>query len=169
MADHGSGDIMKRRDRQKGQALIEWFLLFPLYFSIFMATWVFGQWFLVRQQLIMGCREAALLYSSGRLTAPEVNVIVRQSLAKGRPGLDSRCIVIRLGRASGWQAVFYNLDEVSVTFTGTLLIHRFTKKKPMEETCVIKHAPAYGVSGLVGLQVRPPVPWEQGNRVFAGS
>jgi hypothetical protein len=126
---------------------MEWAILLPLYAGLFAAMAAFGQWFAVRHQLIAAVREGAFLYSSGRLTAEETRAAIQESLRKGFPALTVSTDGISIGRCRGFQATLFRLEEVRVVY------------KNMEETCVIKHAPAYWQTVIPGANLGPPVSW----------
>jgi len=141
-----------------GQALIEWALLLPLYLSLFAAMAVFGQWFAIRHQLICATREAAFLYSSGRLTAAETRALVQKSLQNGYPRVVIPDGDIQIGRRSGVQARLFRLDEIHIQFQVNKTMRAFGFRK-MEERCVIKHAPSYWQTQIPGANLGPPVSW----------
>lgn len=143
---------------RSGQAMIEWIAMLPLYVAWMVAAVIFGQWFLIHQQLVGATREAAWLYSSGRMEKADVRRYVQDALQKGYPPIQIPDENIVLGRAHGSQSTMFQLDEVRISYVppkSSWLRRYFTK--PLEESCVIKHAPAYWTFTLI--QSGPPVPW----------
>ncbi len=147
---------MRRED--SGQALIEWALLLPLYGSLALAIFAYGQWFVIRHQLIAATREAAFLYSSGRLTSQQTKDIVRKSLSNGLPALQIPSSAIYVGQYRGSGAWMSRLDEVRITYPATKQMQRFLIKE-MTEKCVIQHAPPYWQTDIPGVGLGPPVSW----------
>jgi hypothetical protein len=141
----------------RGQTLLEWVVLFPLFFSFFLGCVSFAQWFLIRQQLILAVHEGALLYSSGRMEIPEVKRRMQLTLRRGHPALDVPADQIYIGRSDAGQARRFQLDRISVTYHPGEPILRFFQIKTMEESCTIKHAPPYG--GTFWFKYGPPVDW----------
>lgn len=142
----------------RGQALIEWIVMFPLYAAWMMIAVIFGQWFLIHQELLQVTREAAWLYSSGRMEKEDVRRYAQRALREGFPPIQLPDQNIRIGRAEGPQTTMFHLDHISLTYVppaGSWLRRFF--KQPLEESCVIKHAPAYWTFTLV--ESGPPVPW----------
>lgn len=135
---------------ESGQALIEWVLLAPLFAMLTALALIYGQWFVIRHRLLLAAREAALLYSSGRVSSAQTKNLVRQALRRGFPSLDVPLNDIFVGRRNGFQARLFQFDEARV---------RFRKFKTMEESCVIKHAPPYGAAGIPGVNYGPPFAW----------
>jgi hypothetical protein len=126
----------------RGQALVEWSLLLPLFGALLIALWGFGQWFVVREELIMTVREGALLYSSGRMTKSEVKQVMQAALLRGHPGIFIPLDKIDVGHAVGRWANTYRLDRIHVEYHPDLFpLSEFSHL--MEEQCVIKHAPPY--------------------------
>lgn len=151
---------MARTLNRSGQALVEWALLLPLYGALIFAIVIFGKWFCIKQQLIFATREAAYLYSSGRMTAPEVQRRIQQSLAHGSPGLILRDEDISVGRREGVQARMWELDQISIRFQVPDFWKSLFKFEDMEEVCVIKHAPTYGAPfSSLGFPYGRPVDW----------
>lgn len=146
------------KDHKSGQALIEYALLLPLYGVLIVGILAFGQWFVIQQEMISVVREGALLYSSGRIEAGEVASMMRQSFLHSYPALNVPLQQITVGRSHDSQARNYQLDEVRVTYSPTLLMTRFKFVK-LEESCVIKHAPSYRVLWMPIFPSDPPVPW----------
>jgi Flp pilus assembly protein TadG len=130
---------------RNGQALIET-AVFSLMFSGLMVCLLgFTQWFTVRQKILLATREAALLYSSGRMEPEEVRTLVSRYLAAGSPALTDKNLRIAIGQDNGPQAKFFDLDKVTVRYTiQSNWIQALHLDPTMEETCIIKHAPHYG-------------------------
>ena len=143
---------------ESGQALVEWALLLPLYTMLLAAIVVFGQWFVIRHQLLGAVREEAFLYSSGRMTAEETRALAQRNLANGFPALMVPAQGIYVGRHDGFQARLFRLDEVRIVYHPTSLMRTF-RFHDMEEKCVIKHAPSYWQTEIPGVNLGPPVPW----------
>jgi len=143
---------------ESGQALVEWVCLLSLYIMLFSAIVAFGQWFAIRHELIAAVREAAFIYSSGRIKPDETKSLVQQNLLKGSPALDIAIGDIHVGQHTGFQARLFRLDEVRIVYhpMGLMKVWRFGD---MEETCVIKHAPSYWQTEIPGVKLGPPVPW----------
>jgi len=143
---------------ERGQALIETAMFF-LVFSTLMAMFLgFTKWFTIRLKILQATREAALLYSSGRMTSEEVGAQVRRYLTTGSPALASGRIQIELRHDSGPQSAFLELDRVTVRYRSESGWYRYVGLNPtMEESCIIKHATHYGppLQKLLG----PPVPY----------
>ena len=70
-----------------GQALIETAAFFMVFSGLLVCLLGFTQWFAVRQKILMGTREAALLYSSGRMKPVQVRAQVIHYLSTGAPAL----------------------------------------------------------------------------------
>lgn len=141
----------------RGQALIEWALLVPLFTLLMIGSVIFGQWFLIRQQLILAAREGAFLYSSGRLNKNDVKHQVQRTLVRGFPSirLAEKDIVIQ--RVPGLNALLLELDQVTIRYR--LPQHmRIFFTLPLEESCVIKHASPYRLAEWP-LTFGPPVKW----------
>ena len=142
----------------RGQALIEtaaFFLMFSGLLAMFLG---FTKWFTVRQKVLLGAREAALLYSSGRMTDQDVKAQVRRYLTTGTPALAGDRLEINISDYSGLQAHFLELDQITVRYTSQSRWYRYIGVNPtMEETCIIKHATHYGppLQKLLG----PPIPY----------
>jgi hypothetical protein len=147
MNAHGSG----------GQTLVEWVVLFPLFFILFLGCVSYAQWFMIRQQLILAVHEGALLYSSGRMRIPEVKHRIKQTLERGHPALRIPEDQIYIGQSSDKQARLFQLDRITITYHPSQLILRFFRIQTMEESCTIKHAPPYG--GTFWFKYGPPVEW----------
>jgi hypothetical protein len=146
------------KTQASGQALVEFaFLLIP-YITLISAIVAFGQWFVIRHEMIVSVREGALLYSSGRITADETRALMQNSLRKGSPSLIVPDKDIYVGRHSGFQARLFRLDEVRLVYHPTLLMNVW-RFKDMQETCVIKHAPSYWQTEIPGANMGPPIPW----------
>jgi Flp pilus assembly protein TadG len=143
---------------ERGQALIETAMFF-LVFSALMAVFLgFTKWFTIRLKILQATREAALLYSSGRMTSEEVRAQVRRYMTTGSPALAAERIQIELARDSGGWSVVYELDRVTVRYRSESGWYRYVGLNPtMEETCIIKHATHYGppLQKFLG----PPVPY----------
>jgi hypothetical protein len=142
--------------KTNGQALIETAVITPLIVLILAATVAFAQWLLIRQRLVIATREAAMLYSSGRMNSAEVQKWVKRYAARSRPLMSPEDIDIRTGRQSGWEAQLHHLDLIVVRYRCPVWLGRYFEPV-MEEKCVIKHAPHYGppIQTLYG----PPIPW----------
>lgn len=140
----------------RGQALIESIPFFLFLFGLMVLLLIFTQWFLIHQKLLIAAREGAMLYSSGRQTKLEVDLRIRAYLEQGSLALPDSHLAITIGRFPGAQAHLFFLDEVKIQFTPTSWLQRYFSQT-MEEKCVIKHAPSYGVpyQPLYG----PPEPW----------
>ena len=142
----------------RGQALVETAFFF-LMFATLMASFLgFTKWFCVRQKVLLGAREAALLYSSGRMTVEEVQAQVRRYLTTGSPALVADRLQVDIGTYDGLQAQFLELDRITVRYTSQSRWYRYVGINPvMEETCIIKHAIHYGppLQKFLG----PPVPY----------
>jgi hypothetical protein len=143
---------------QRGQALIEWALLLLVFGQLFVALAAFSEWFVIRQELISVTKEGALLYSAGRLEIPEVKRLMQRSLSRCRPALTISTNDIYVGSSEDNQASFMKLDKVSVRYRPQTYLLRYFQNT-LEESCVIKHAPAYGYPGV--LSYGPPVLWEK--------
>ncbi len=139
---------------RNGQALVEWALLFPLYALLWVGLFVFAEWFLIHQNLLMAAKEGAFLYSSGRLKKQEVEHRVQKTLKKGFPALDHCQIIIQ--RRSGATAALCELEEIHVRYRPSRSLLRYFAN-PLEETCVIKHAPRY--RSVWPVRFGPPVKW----------
>ena len=139
---------------QRGQALIETAVFF-LMFSALMASFLgFTKWFTIRLKILSGAREAALLYSSGRMTSEEVKTQVRRYLTTGSPALAPGRLQIDIGT---YGPIISTVDQITVRYTSQSRWYRYININPtMEETCMIKHASHYGpeFQKLWG----PPVP-----------
>ena len=154
-----------RDDRhEEGQSLIEGALLLPLYILLFLALWAFGEWFLIRQQLIMVVREGALLYSSGRMNVSDVKVTMRNAWVNGHPSLVVSDSDIFVGRNDDRK--IFELDRVSVAYKPAQTVLNLVRTvlrlpvQQMEESCVIKHAPPYwGILGINLTNLGPPISW----------
>ena len=144
---------------RQGQALIEWAILTPLFVTVLLGLFAFGQWFLVREELLMIAKEGAFLYSSGRLPNSAVQRVMSRRARRGYPRLPLRSQDIYIGRDYGVVTnlleLDMKLDRVSVTYRPTQILLRYFSKA-MEETCIIKHAAHYGppLQKFLG----PPVP-----------
>lgn len=150
---------MEPRVNRSGQALVEWAILLPLYVLLLAAILAFAKWFAIDQQLILAVRQGALLYSSGRMAAEQVEAEMKQGLAAGSPSISSDQVTITVGRSHDAQARRFELDAVTIRFHPTPLMQRF-KFKERSEICVIKHSPAYGPLGSpVGIPYGRPVDW----------
>jgi len=141
----------------RGQALIEWAVIVPLFMLLFLGLYAFAQWFLIRQQLIMVVREGAFLYSSGRIPKDKVISVMHLAFQKGHPGLNIPTSNIYVGQSSDSQAFRYQLDRIAVKYHPTQPILRLFPQD-MEESCTIKHAPSYWEIMSV-LKSGPPVKW----------
>jgi len=144
--------------RQSGQALVEWAFLLPLYTMLFSAIVAFALWFSIRHELLVAVREAALLYSSGRITPDETRHLVQQDLLHGTPSLDVVPDDIYVGPYSGFQARLFRLDEVRIVYHPRRFLSRWIFED-MHEQCVIKHAPSYWQTDIPGANLGPPIPW----------
>jgi hypothetical protein len=139
----------------RGQALIEtaaFFLMFSGLMAMFLG---FTKWFTVRQKILLGAREAALLYSSGRMTVEEVQTQVRRYLTTGNPALVGDRLQITIEPYGG---LLLELDKATVRYTSQSRWYRWIEINPtMEEICIIKHATHYGpaLQKFLG----PPVPY----------
>ncbi len=105
----------------------------------------------------MTAKEGALLYSSGRLEKPVVLRLMRRRLERGHPTLPLDTVDIRIERARGFTARVLELDKVTVTYHPRPLLLRYFSD-PLEESCVIKHAPPYRLF-VWPLTFGPPVKW----------
>jgi len=149
-----------RRLNQQGQALIEWALLMTLFVPLFIAMVAFSQWFVIRQRMIQVVREAAFLYSSGRMERAEVQQWMRRDFLVGSPSLKIPWVDLEVGSSGDSEQTFMQLDRVRVRFHPTSLLLRYFQNT-MEESCVIKHAPKYGDPGVPFLSYGPPVHWQR--------
>lgn len=147
---------------ERGQALIEWMVLFPLYVAWIVAAVTFGQWFLIHQELQQAAREAAWLYSSGRMEKTDVRHYVQQSLQYSFPPIQLPDENIELGRCNVQKS--FQLDQIRIVYIPPpnswlriFFTNPLNKTCVLEETCVIKHAPAYWTFMLI--QSGPPVRW----------
>jgi hypothetical protein len=141
---------------KRGQALVESIPILMVMAGILGALVMLTQWFLIRQKLLIAVREGAMLYSSGRHTASEVDFRMRRYLESGSLPLNPKRLQLRIGRSSVRGSTMAHLDEVRASYRpGNWLQRRF--QQIMEEKCVIKHAPHYGLpwQTLHG----PAVPW----------
>ena len=140
----------------RGQALIESIPYVLIFAGFAGALFLFSEWFLIRQKLLLVAREGAMLYSSGHMTRQAVRRRMMHELTQGSPKLSAEGIAIVVGRAEGWQAHVFFLDRIGIQYRlrGSLLRY-FTPT--LEESCTIKHAPHYGppFQTILG----PPVKW----------
>ena len=142
----------------RGQALVEFSIFFLTLGILMIGVLAFTQWMQTRQKLLLACKEGALLYSSGRVKAPEAEHCVRDFLATGAPPIDTSGIEISIGREGGVAGTYYQLDRVVVRYRPPSGWNRLLNfNEPMEEICIVRHAPSYGVpyQHLYG----PPVGW----------
>jgi hypothetical protein len=136
---------------RRGQTLVE-AALFMSFFTFILATLVcFTTWFLVREKLLAGVREAAFLYSGGHVSVPETEQRVRTFLARGWPRLEGSPLRVIIRRDTHWGRLFH-LDVIRLTYRPQALFGRYFTKE-IQEQCVIKHMPDYGVP-FVGPAVR---------------
>jgi len=143
---------------QSGQAMLEFAILMPLYGLLFAAIVAFGEWVAVRQQMISLVREAAWLYSSGRVDPEEVKRLIITSARQGHPMLSLSGGDIFLGRSEDSEAANFELDEIRIVYLPTILMKRFSFQT-IQEKCVIKHAPPYRLAAFPLLNSGPPVSW----------
>lgn len=128
-----------------GQALIETATFFLVFSGLMICLLGFTQWFTARQKLLAATREAALLYSSGRMTPSEVRDQTMHYLTTGSLALTQNGLSITMGPYGGLQAKLFSLDQVTVRLTLQSSWWQYLGLNPtMEETCIIKHAPHYG-------------------------
>jgi hypothetical protein len=144
---------------------MEWAVLIPLFCLLLLALHSFAQWFLVRQQLVMVVREGALLYSSGRIPKESVKQLMHKALLRGHPGLNIPPNQIHIEHSPDSHAEMYQLDRIAITYYPTRPILFFNVQK-LEETCTIKHAPAYWTTSEIEsgdipstIKFGPPVKW----------
>jgi hypothetical protein len=148
---------MKRNE--SGQALVEVAVFFML-FSVLMAAFCsFTKWMLVRERILAGTQEAALLYSSGHLTRDVVDREVKYFLTNGTPAIPSDHIQIIYATPDGFWPWFYELDKVTVRYTRDRDWYWLLGfGRVIEESCVIKHAPHYWAP--IQPWGGPSVPWK---------
>jgi hypothetical protein len=138
----------------RGQALIETAVFFLMFSTLIAAFLGFTKWFTIRLKILSGAREAALLYSSGRMTSDEVKTQVQRYLTTGSPALAASRLQIDIGR---YGPSFLDMDQVTVRYTSQSRWFRYININPtMEETCMIRHAAHYGP--LLQKLWGPPVP-----------
>ena len=144
--------------RRSGQAVVEWALIVPLYGLLFVGFFAFIQWFGIHQQLLIAAKQGAFLYSTGRIPKPQVRLIIQRELLRSHPSLRVSVRDIDIGPLEGFQGRLHKLDRVRVRYVPSeRLLRFFSRSRPLEESCVIKHAPGYWK--FFGAQVGPPVPW----------
>ena len=145
--------------------MIEWLALFPLYLGWMITAVIFCQWFLIHQELLQATREAAWLYSSGRMERTDVQRYVQQYLRECFPPIQIPIQNIEMDKSDAPQAKLFHLDKIRIVYVApsNSWLRFFFKEDPikktcvLEETCVIKHAPGYWTFTLI--QSGPPVPW----------
>lgn len=142
---------------RRGQALMETIGFIGLLAILLSSLACFTRWLLVREKLLAGLRQAALLYSSGQYERTDVEAHVRLAMTRGWPHLDAGRIQVIVERQPGQAGRFYRLDQIRVVYWPDRVLGRYFTE-PMEEKCVIKHAPVYEPS-LMGLGPGPAVPW----------
>jgi len=120
-----------KKDREKGQALIESVFFFPFVIAVLIAMLFEARWFLIHQKLLQEVREGAFLYSSGHFTASFVSQRLQQNAIHGFPRLDPQYLSIYVGHSRATASWIFDLDEVRLRY------------KTLEESCTIKHAPSY--------------------------
>jgi hypothetical protein len=141
-----------------GQSLVEWAILLPLWVLRTVAIVAFGEYFVIRHQLLAVVRQGALLYSSGRITSEETRQRMRRALLEQYPHLDVPLSSIQVGRSHDSEAFRFQLDEIKIRYRPTTLM-RYFMRGPLEERCVIKHAPPYRQALFPLINSGPPVTW----------
>jgi hypothetical protein len=149
---------------RRGQALVEVAAFLFLTASLLGLFLGFTQRILVRQKILMAARQGAMLYSSGRFRADEVENLMRHFLANGFPSLEPSRMDLAAGRSGGFHGVLFQLDRVHVRYTiQSRWVRALGLNPTMEETCVIKHAAPYGLAWQPFYG--PPVSWWAGSPV----
>jgi hypothetical protein len=131
----------------RGSALAETAFFFMTMAVMIGGMIAFAQGFVIRQKLISGTRQAALLYSSGRFTVPQVEFYVRRFMTRGSPKLEGSRFTILCRRRMTPTGRLNNLDEVVLSYSGQGPMRRFFPS-PMVERLVIKHTAKYPTDPL---------------------
>lgn len=140
----------------RGQALVEFSLFFMSISILMVGVIAFTQWMQTRQKLLLASKEAALLFSSGRFKTHEVDQLVRNYLKSGAPPIDPEGIQVEIRQEGGLDGSYYQLDRVVVRYFPTHGWPRILNfNEPMEEICIVRHAPIYGPPWMPW--VGPPV------------
>jgi len=130
---------------RQGQALVEVAVFVVVTLGLIISFLGFTKYFLVRQKLLCGLREAMVMYSSGHFEMPEVEQRVKEYLKTGSPQLVAERVTLTLQRPSSVTDRMIDVDQLTLRYNN------------LEETCFIKHANNYGPSipKLWGPPVRP--------------
>jgi hypothetical protein len=128
----------------RGQSMIEtavfFFVMAPLLGMILGFTRVMQ----IREKLIMAAWQGAQLYSSGAVSPVEARQKTEEFLTGGAPALPKENIHIQMGRAASLSARFFQIDQITVSYTARRPWHRFLGLPlTLEESCYVKHAPHY--------------------------
>lgn len=128
----------------KGQALLETVAFFAM-LSVLLAGWAgLTRWILVREKILLGVEESALLYSSGHFTPGEVRRATLDFMTHGTPALDATHLRIAIGRYPGFLGFYYQLDQIMIRYSNPEGWYWLLRANPViEEQCVIRHAPTY--------------------------
>jgi hypothetical protein len=133
---------------ERAQSLIEVETFFMALSVLLAALLGFTRWMAIREKLLLAAKQGALLYSSGHVQRAVAEQEMRRFLTSGSPVLDPGGIAVSIHSRSGIQSWWFELDEVFAEYTAPKGWYPLLGlDSRIRETCVIKNAAHYWLSG----------------------